>query len=63
MLISNIEQIPGKTIIEHYGFVSGSTVKAKHIGQDIMHDRIEKTLLAMNSKDIPNCLKKERIRP
>ena len=36
MLISNIEQIPGKTIVAHYGLVSGSTVKAKHIGRDIM---------------------------
>ncbi len=36
MLLSNIEQIPGKNIIEHYGLVSGSTVKAKHIGRDIM---------------------------
>ncbi len=36
MLLSNVEQIPGREIIEHYGLVSGSTVKAKHIGRDIM---------------------------
>jgi uncharacterized protein YbjQ (UPF0145 family) len=34
MLLSNIEQIPGKTIIEHYGIVSGSTVRAKNVGRD-----------------------------
>ena len=35
MLISNTQEIPGKTIIEFYGVVSGSTVRAKHIGRDI----------------------------
>ena len=36
MLMTNIENIPGKTIVEHYGLVSGSTVRAKHVGRDIM---------------------------
>ena len=36
MILTNIECIPGKTIVEHYGLVSGSTVRAKHIGRDIM---------------------------
>lgn len=36
MLISNIEIIPGKKIIEHLGLVQGSTVRAKHAGRDIM---------------------------
>lgn len=36
MNLSNIESIPGKTITEHYGVVSGSTVRAKHAGRDIM---------------------------
>lgn len=35
MIITNIETVPGKTIVEHYGLVSGSTVRAKHIGKDI----------------------------
>jgi uncharacterized protein YbjQ (UPF0145 family) len=35
MLLSNIEQIPGKTIVEHYGIVSGSTVRAKNVGRDL----------------------------
>ena len=34
MLLSNIEQIPGKAIVEHYGVVSGSTVRAKNVGRD-----------------------------
>lgn len=34
MLLSNIEEIPGKTILEHYGIVSGSTVRAKNVGRD-----------------------------
>lgn len=36
MIITNIQTVPGKTIVEHYGLVSGSTVRAKHIGRDIM---------------------------
>jgi uncharacterized protein YbjQ (UPF0145 family) len=36
MIISNIETIPNKKIIEHYGVVSGSTVRAKHVGRDLM---------------------------
>jgi len=35
MLISNTQEIPGKTIVEFYGVVSGSTVRAKHLGRDI----------------------------
>jgi uncharacterized protein YbjQ (UPF0145 family) len=36
MEISNTEGIPGKRIVEFYGVVSGNTVRAKHIGRDIM---------------------------
>lgn len=36
MIVTNIETIPGKTIVEHFGLVSGSTIRAKHIGRDIM---------------------------
>ena len=36
MILSNTENIPGKTILEFYGVVTGSTVRAKHIGRDIM---------------------------
>ena len=36
MLISNTEEIPGQTIREFYGVVTGSTVRAKHIGRDFM---------------------------
>jgi uncharacterized protein YbjQ (UPF0145 family) len=36
MLITNIEYLPNKEIIEHFGVVSGSTVRAKHVGRDIM---------------------------
>ncbi len=34
--VTNIETIPGKTIIENYGVVQGSSVRAKHIGRDLM---------------------------
>ena len=34
MLCSNTEEIPGQQIVEFYGVVTGSTVRAKHIGRD-----------------------------
>jgi uncharacterized protein YbjQ (UPF0145 family) len=36
MIITTIMTVPGKTITEHYGLVAGNTVRAKHIGRDIM---------------------------
>lgn len=36
MLITNVETIPGKKIVKLFGLVSGSTVRAKHVGRDIM---------------------------
>lgn len=36
MYLSNTETLPGKNITECYGVVSGSTVRAKHAGRDIM---------------------------
>ena len=36
MILSNTENVPGKTILEFYGVATGSTVRAKHIGRDIM---------------------------
>jgi len=36
MILTNIESVPGKNITEHFGVVSGSTVRAKHVGRDIM---------------------------
>lgn len=34
--ISNLESIPGTTITKHLGMVQGNTVRAKHVGRDIM---------------------------
>ena len=36
MLLSTLEFVPGKTITKHLGLVQGSTVRAKHVGRDIM---------------------------
>ena len=36
LILSNTEEIPGKNIVAIYGVVTGSTVRAKHIGRDIM---------------------------
>ena len=36
MFVTNTEEIHGKSIVTCYGVVSGSTVRAKHLGRDIM---------------------------
>ena len=36
IILTNIETIPGRRIVEHFGLVSGSTIRAKHLGRDLM---------------------------
>ncbi len=36
VVITNLENIPGRKITRHLGLVKGSTVRARHIGRDIM---------------------------
>ncbi|MCB0384656.1 MAG: YbjQ family protein [Bdellovibrionales bacterium] len=36
MILTNIEIVPGRNIIEHYGLVHGNTIRAKHVGRDFM---------------------------
>lgn len=36
MLVSNLELVPGRRVLKHLGLVQGSTVRAKHVGRDLM---------------------------
>ena len=36
IIITTLEGVPGKEIVEHFGLVQGSTIRAKHLGKDIM---------------------------
>lgn len=36
MLLSNLEVPPGQHITKHIGLVMGNTIRAKHVGRDIM---------------------------
>lgn len=36
MIMTNVQNVPGKKIVEHFGIVQGSTVRAKHFGRDLM---------------------------
>ncbi len=36
MILTTTETVPGKKITAFYGVVSGSTVRAKHAGRDLM---------------------------
>lgn len=55
MILTNIEAIPGRQIVEHYGLVMGSTIRAKHIGRDIMAGL--KNIVEVSLKAIPNFFK------
>lgn len=36
MLLSNTELLPGYRVVRYHGLVQGNTIRAKHIGRDIM---------------------------
>ena len=36
ILLSNLELVPGRRVKTHLGVVQGSTVRAKHVGKDIL---------------------------
>lgn len=36
MILTNIDYVPGKTVVEQYGVVNGSCVRSKHVGRDMM---------------------------
>jgi len=36
LILTNTETVPGREIVRHLGLVQGSTVRAKHVGRDIM---------------------------
>ena len=36
MIVTNLESVPGKTITRHFGLVQGNTIRAKHVGRDLM---------------------------
>lgn len=36
MIVSTLERLPGKEVTEHHGVVTGSTVRTKHAGRDLM---------------------------
>lgn len=36
MMFTNLEKVPGYEIVEHYGLVAGSAVRAKFFGSDLL---------------------------
>jgi len=36
MILTTLEGVPGRSIVKHFGVVQGSTVRAKHLGKDIL---------------------------
>jgi len=35
LIVTNMEEVPGKTVVQHLGIVQGSTVQAKNVFRDI----------------------------
>ncbi len=58
MIITNIETVPGKRIVEHYGLVSGNTIRAKDIIRDIGAGL--KNLIGGELKSYTNLLQESR---
>lgn len=36
MILTSIESVPGKTIVEHFGLVSGNTIRARNVFVDFL---------------------------
>ncbi len=34
LILTNIDSVPGRGIVQHFGLVQGSTIRAKHLGRD-----------------------------
>jgi uncharacterized protein YbjQ (UPF0145 family) len=35
MILTTLDYVPGRDITEHYGVITGSTVRSKHFGKDL----------------------------
>lgn len=35
IILTNMESVPGRTIVRHIGLAQGNVVRAKHVGRDI----------------------------
>ena len=36
MILTTLEGVPGRQVVEHYGLVQGNTVRAKNVGKDFL---------------------------
>jgi uncharacterized protein YbjQ (UPF0145 family) len=34
LILTNIDSVPGRKVVRHFGLVQGSTIRAKHFGRD-----------------------------
>lgn len=34
--MTNLELVPGRKIVQHFGLVQGNTIRAKHVGKDFL---------------------------
>lgn len=36
MIVTPSTELPGRRVVEHYGLVKGNTIRARHLGKDII---------------------------
>lgn len=36
MIVTTLSRVPGHRIVDHHGLVRGNTIRARHLGRDIM---------------------------
>ena len=58
MILVTCDEIPGKTIIKTLGLVRGNTIRARHIGRDIM--AVMRTIVGGEVKDYTKMIAESR---
>ena len=36
MIVTTLTEVPGQRIVEHFGLVRGNTIRARHLGRDVV---------------------------
>ena len=36
MIVTTLPRVPGRRIVDHHGLVRGNTIRARHLGRDVM---------------------------
>ena len=62
LILTNIEQVPGRRIVQHFGLVQGSTIRAKHFGRDFAAGLKKQALAAVYAQQKDRAAAAARVR-